>query len=438
MSSEPHEHGEGDGLEMPRPTVAPLVLAAGVSLLGAGIVFGLALMIVGAVILAVGLGIWIGNLLPGQGHIHEPRAPAEHRAQPPTATAGAVEQLRAGMPGYRLRLPVKVHPTSAGVKGGIVGGLFMLIPALLWGMLSGHGPWYPVNLSAGMVYPGLGEVPAEKLQEYLQDFHVSLFVVALVIHAAMSLVIGLAYGVLMPTLPSIPKPLAWGGLLMPLLWTAVTFSLMTVVNPALDQGVDWPSFIFCQFVFGVVAALGFMRAQGLDPRVGGVLGGVLGALVMPVPAVLWGIVNGHGPWYPANLLAGLVIPGLGALPTPQLEQFNPTWLTVAIVIHVILSCTFGFANGLLLPRVPPIPAPLAWGGLLLPLVWTALSYGLMGVTNPLLQERVSWPWFVVSQFVFGVAAAVVVLRSEMIYIPPAGPGPDRVADFLAGHGRDQP
>jgi len=254
----------------------------------------------------------------------------------------------------------------------------------------------------------------------------------------MSLVIGLAYGVLMPTLPSIPKPLAWGGLLMPLLWTAVTFSLMTVVNPALDQGVDWPSFIFCQFVFGVVAALGFMRAQGLDPRVGGVLGGVLGALVMPVPAVLWGIVNGHGPWYPANLLAGLVIPGLGALPTPQLEQFNPTWLTVAIVIHVILSCTFGFANGLLLPRVPPIPAPLAWGGLLLPLVWTALSYGLMGVTNPLLQERVSWPWFVVSQFVFGVAAAVVVLRSEMIYIPPAGPGPDRVADFLAGHGRDQP
>ena len=82
--------------------------------------------------------------------------------------------------------------------------------------------------------------------------------------------------------------------------------------------------------------------------------------------------------------------------------------------------------------MPPIPGPFAWGGLLLPLLWTGTSYGLMGVVNPVLQERVDWPWFIVSQFVFGVAAAVVVLRSEMVHIPPAGPGPDQVADFVAG------
>ena len=29
------------------------------------------------------------------------------------------------MPGYRLRLPEKVHPISAGIKGGLVGGLVM-------------------------------------------------------------------------------------------------------------------------------------------------------------------------------------------------------------------------------------------------------------------------------------------------------------------------
>ena len=57
-----------------------------------------------------------------------------------------------------------------------------------------------------------------------------------------------------------------------------------------------------------------------------------------------------------------------------------------------------------LPELPPIPAPLAWGGLLMPLLWTGASYGLMGVVNPLLQERVDWPWFIVSQFVFGIAA----------------------------------
>jgi hypothetical protein len=40
-----------------------------------------------------------------------------------------------------------------------------------------------------------------------------------------------------------------------------------------------------------------------------------------------------------------------------------------------------------------------------------------------LQREVSWPWFVVSQFVFGVAAAIVVVRSETVPIPPAGRGP---------------
>jgi hypothetical protein len=84
------------------------------------------------------------------------------------------------------------------------------------------------------------------------------------------------------------------------------------------------------------------------------------------------------------------------------------------------------------PRLPSIAAPIAWGGLVLPLLWTGTTYGLMGVVNPVLQERVNWAWFIVSQFVFGVVAAVVVLRSEMVHIPPAGRGPDRVADFVAG------
>jgi hypothetical protein len=77
---------------------------------------------------------------------------------------------------------------------------------------------------------------------------------------------------------------------------------------------------------------------------------------------------------------------------------------------------------------------VAWGGLVLPLLWTGTSYGLMGVANPVLQERVSWAWFVVSQFVFGLVAAVVVHRSEMVHITPAGRGPDRLSEFAAGEG----
>ncbi len=140
--------------------------------------------------------------------------PAAHNA-----CAAEVERLRHGMPGYRLRLPVKVHPVSAGVKGGIVGGLVMPLPAMAYGLLSGHGIWWPVNLLAGMMLPGIGSMSDDELAQ----FHLTLFVLGLVIHAVVSLILGLIYGVLMPTLPNLRKPLAWGALLMPLLWTAVSY-----------------------------------------------------------------------------------------------------------------------------------------------------------------------------------------------------------------------
>jgi hypothetical protein len=345
-----------------------------------------------------------------------------------TGVAGTVEQLRTGMPGYRMRLPEKVHPISAGIKGGLVGGLVMPLPALAYGLISGHGIWYPVNLLAGMVLPGVGDMTVAELEQ----LRPSLLVAAVVIHVVMSVVVGLLYGVLLPTLPAIPKPLAWGGLLMPLLWTAVSFLLMGVVNPVLNKGVDWPWFIASQFLFGVVAAMVFLRANHVRPIRAGVLGGCIGGLLMPVPALLWGLATGHGIWYPVNLLAGMVLPGLGGLSVEELERYHAEWLAVAIAIHAALSVGFGLAYGMLLPRLRLIPGPLAWGGMLLPLLWTAVSYGLMGVVNPVLQERVDWPWFVVSQFVFGVAAAIVVVRSQTIAIPPAGRGPDRVADFVAG------
>jgi hypothetical protein len=223
---------------------------------------------------------------------------------------------------------------------------------------------------------------------------------------------------------------------MPVLWTAVSFGLLGVVNPVLNKGVDWPWFIASQFVFGVVTAAVVMAllARDVRPVVAGLLGGIAGGLVMPVPAVLWGLATGRGVWYPINLLAAMVIPHGGQVSQQALEKLDTTWLIAAVIIHGIMSALFGVIYGVLLPRLRPIPGPVTWGGLLLPLLWTAVSYGLMGVVNPVLQERVYWPGFVVSQFVFGVTAAVVVLRSEMIFIPPAGRGPEPVGEFVAGAG----
>jgi len=422
MASEPHGvHESGaetghDAVEMPRPTVAPMVLSLGVALLAAGVITSPAFLVVGAIILTVGLGLWIPELLPGRGHVHEPLSPPEKRPAPVRGEPGKVEQLRAGMPGYRVRLPEEIHPISAGIKGGIIGGLVMPVPALLYGLVSGHGLWYPVNLLAGMVLPWVGDMSVAELKE----FHLGLLLLGVVIHVVLSLIMGLIYGVLLPTLGPIPSPLTWNGLLAPLLWTAVSFTLMGMVNPVLGHGVAWPWFILSPFVYGVVLGVVFLWAGAQHPVRSGALGGLVGGLVMPVPAVLWSLAAGHGLWYPINLLAGMVQPGMGQLPITELERFHADWLALALAMHLALSVGFGMGYGLVAPRLPPIPAALAWGGLLMPLLWTALSYALMGVVNPVLQHLVDWPWFVVSQFVFGVTAAVVVQRSAKVSIPPAG------------------
>jgi len=417
-------------VEMPRPTVAPLVLALGLALLAAGVLLGLAFFVVGAVVVVAGLGMWIAQLLPGRGHVHEPLTEPARRAQPVTGAPGGVEHLREGLPGYRLRLPQDVHPISAGLKGGIVGGVVMPVPALLWGLFSGHGPWYPVNLLAGMVLPGVDKMTGPELHNY----HAVLLLVGLVIHVVLSVVFGLIYGVLLPTLPSVPRPIAWGGLLAPLLWTGTSYAVMGVINPVLERAVSWPWFIASQFVFGIVAAVVIMRSKSLRPAQAGLLGGFVGGLLMAIPALLWSLLNGHGLWYPVNLLAGMVLPDLGQRPPEELERFHAGWLVAALATHAVLSVGFGVLLASVQTRLPSIPGPVAWGGLVLPLLWTGTSYALMGVVNPVLQERVYWAWFVVSQFVFGVAAAVVVLRSEMVHIPPAGRGPDRRADFATADG----
>jgi hypothetical protein len=429
----PDTPGAPDSVEMPRPTAAPVVLALGITLLAAGVALDTAFLVVGAVVVVAGLSIWIAQLLPGRGHVHESLAETA-RPQPVEAGPGGVEHLRPGMPGYRLRLPLEVHPVSAGLKGGIVGGAAMPVPALLWGLLSGHGLWYPVNLLAGMLLPGVERMTVPELER----FNPTLMVAALIIHIAMSVVIGLIFGVLLPTLPAVPRPIAWGGLLMPIVWTGASYLAMEVVNPGLPGKVSWPWFLLSQLVFGITMPAVVLGAKHLPKVASGVAGGLAGGAVMALPAVLWAAASGRGFWYPVNLLAGMLLPGPGKLEGAELGSFHPDWFLAAGALHAVLSVCFGVLFALMAPRLPQMPGPIAWGGLVLPLVWTGIAFGLMGVVNPVLQDRIDWAWFIASQFVFGVAAAVVVLRSEKVPVPPAGRGPDRVADFVVGEEGGRP
>jgi hypothetical protein len=154
----------------------------------------------------------------------------------------------------------------------------------------------------------------------------------------------------------------------------------------------------------------------------GIVGGLVGGVAMALPAVLWAAASGRGFWYPINLLSGMILPGPASLGPAELGSFHLRLFLAAGAVHAVLSSCFGVLFALVAARLPVIPASMAWGGLVLPLVWTGISYSLMGVVNPVLQDRVDWAWFIVSQFVFGVVAAIVVERSEKIPVPPAGTG----------------
>ena len=177
---------------------------------------------------------------------------------------------------------------------------------------------------------------------------------------------------------------------------------------------------FAQFVFGAFAAVIVRRLAWLGRLGAGVLGGVVGGTLMAAVAIGWGAATGNGIWYPINLLVALVRPSVANLPSAELMTFHESWLIAAAAMHAALSITFAVLLALTAPRLPDIPKSVAWGALLMPVLWTAYSYALMDIVNPVLARQVDWPWFVASQFVFGIAASIVVARSEKVPLGPVG------------------
>jgi mono/diheme cytochrome c family protein len=266
MAQVQHSNSTGDpqngSVEMPRPTVWPIVLGLGIVLAALGAATSLAFCVVGFVVMICGLVGWGSQLLPGRGHEHEPLTEA---ATPIIARSGMVEQLTPGVTGYRFQLPQKVHPLSAGVKGGILGGLLMPIPALIWAVSSGHSIWYPVNLLAGLVLPGLTDMPVEELRKNLEMFHPWGLLCGIIMHATLSIGFGLVGGVLLPTLPPIfGGPLLFGCVILPLLWSWANHSLMGLVNPLLNDYISWPWYVVSQLVYGIATTIVILRSEKIS------------------------------------------------------------------------------------------------------------------------------------------------------------------------------
>jgi hypothetical protein len=171
------------------------------------------------------------------------------------------------------------------------------------------------------------------------------------------------------------------------------------------------------------------------PISAGVKGGLAGSVAMAILAAAYGIFSGHGIWYPINLLVAGFFPETATASTAQLAAFQLNYLLIAIPVHLIMSLMVGLLYGAMLPMLPRNPILL--GGFVAPIMWSGLIYGVLGIVNPVLDQRIEWLWFAVSQFGFGIVAGIVVSRQEQIRTSQAIPFAIRMG--MEGSGmRDEP
>jgi len=233
-------------VEVPASTSWPIVLAFGITLLFAGLVTSEAVSVLGGVVTIAGAVGWFCEVLP-----HERHETVQVVAEAPRVTTvrREVGRLEIAREARRAWLPVEIYPISAGIKGGLAGSIAMAVLAMFYGIVSRTSIWYPINLLAAGFFPAATtDTTAD-----IAAFHLRVLLIAVPIHLITSTLVGLLYGAMLPMLPR--RPILLGGFIAPILWSGLIYSVLGIVNPVLNQRIDWLWFVFSQVGFGIVAGL---------------------------------------------------------------------------------------------------------------------------------------------------------------------------------------
>jgi hypothetical protein len=229
--------------ELPAPTAWPFLLAAGIALVFAAFVTNVGVAYLGIVLAVVAAVGWFREVLPREKH---ETIPVVTETIPVVSRGLRVARIQLDET-HRAQLPLETYPVSSGILGGIAGGIAMIIPAVIYGLIRFHSLWYTINLLGGMgVFGNSHPSTAE-----LSAFNATAFLIACVIHAFTSLLVGLLYGALLPVWPK--HPILLGGIIGPALWTGLLHSILGIVNPFFSEHISWPWFAASQLFFGLVA-----------------------------------------------------------------------------------------------------------------------------------------------------------------------------------------
>jgi hypothetical protein len=236
-----------DAIEMPAPTYWPMVLALGITLLCAGLVTQVAVSAIGLLLTLRAAVGWFKDIFPIEKHERVPMLPESQRAEPIKVSARSVARLQAGVASHRVRIPAAIHPYSSGVTGGLGGGVAMAMVACLYGFIAHGSIWYPVNLLAAVALPAIAKADLAQLKA----FDSTTFIIALLCHVTISSLVGLLFAVLLPMLPT-RRAAFWGSFFSPILWSALVWATLDLINPTLNARIDWVWFVASQIAFGMV------------------------------------------------------------------------------------------------------------------------------------------------------------------------------------------
>jgi hypothetical protein len=223
----------------------------------AGLVTSMSVSVLGAVFALAGCVGWFRAVFPHAREEVVAVAPEDIRL---TTDRQVVERISVLPDQLRAWLPVRTYPISSGVKGGLAGSIAMAVLACAYGVVKVGSIWYPINLLAAVIYresSGLGSAQ-------LYSFHADAFAIAFVLHGVVSILVGLLYGAMLPMFPR--RPIVLGGLIAPVLWSALLYTILGLLNPLLASHIDWFWFVASQVGFGIVAGLVVVRQQSIPTR----------------------------------------------------------------------------------------------------------------------------------------------------------------------------
>ena len=244
-------------IEVPAGTAWPLVLAFGFTLMFAGLLTSASVTVLGVVLAAAGCVGWFCEVFPRE---HQETLPVTFEVQRITTERRVVERVPVAPDLVRAWLPLETYPISAGIKGGLAGGVAMTVLACTYGLFKAGSIWYPINLLAATVYAeSLKLGPAQ-----LNSFHSDSFAIAVLLHGIGSIFVGLLYGAMLPMFAR--RPVVLGGLIAPVLWSGLLYSIMELLNPLLASRINWIWFMGSQIAFGIVAGIVVVRQARVSTR----------------------------------------------------------------------------------------------------------------------------------------------------------------------------